>query len=555
MKRLIALVCIFLSSLSLPVIAQNSQNLQPGTEPQGFPFSPNSITGLASDTTSTFFLLNSTGTVQNNYRTLSLTSPLTGTDNGAKNTYVISVGPVLAYISGLSISSQQTFANTVLGFSGVSAGDMTYFNGTNWVRLPIGSNGNVLAVVSGIPSWQAGGGGGGAPTTSTYITTANETGSLPNSSQLSATAPVVLTNGVNTSTLSLNNTVILTTGAQTITGQKTIAAPIISSSQTTGLALKGSSFTDTLLITDPVANRSLTIPDPGASASFVLTAGTQTLGGTYTVTNPLTLSSNTVMSSTGNTITVPNLTDTLVNLTSTQTLQNKTINGLMITSSPYKLLGSNNFNFTWSSPSATRTYNWADVGTNGDVAMNATGTSYAQGSIVYGNGSVYTTLAPGGMGEVLTMGSSNTPMWGTASVPYGTVVAWWATDSSIPTGWALCNGQTTTWQTGPHAGSSITLPNLIGMFIQGSDITGGSSSANGNGFGSQTNQSQVGAATHTHAVNIPSGTNNINQGIISAATGLGINVAASGHNHQVTGDTAATNTQPPAYAMVYLMKL
>lgn len=43
-----------------------------------------------------------------------------------------------------------------------AAGDMIY-GGTSGVarRLPVGTNGEVLTLVAGLPSWEAGGGGGG----------------------------------------------------------------------------------------------------------------------------------------------------------------------------------------------------------------------------------------------------------------------------------------------------------------------------------------------------------------------------------------------------------
>jgi hypothetical protein len=141
---------------------------------------------------------------------------------------------------------------------------------------------------------------------------------------------------------------------------------------------------------------------------------------------------------------------------------------------------------------------------------------------------------------------------GASLAPYGSVVAWWAVDSTIPTGWALCNGQTTLWLTGPHAGASITLPNLIGMMIQGADITGGSSSANADGFGSQTNQSIFGTTTHTHTY---SGTTSTESADSDTTTGGTLTVAAKNHTHTYSGTTAATSLQPPVYAMVYIMKL
>lgn len=46
-----------------------------------------------------------------------------------------------------------------------TAGDISYFNGTNNVRLPIGSATQVLTVSGGLPTWAAGGGGGSPLTT------------------------------------------------------------------------------------------------------------------------------------------------------------------------------------------------------------------------------------------------------------------------------------------------------------------------------------------------------------------------------------------------------
>lgn len=37
--------------------------------------------------------------------------------------------------------------------NGVNPGDMQYWNGTNWVILPVGSNGQVLTLTNGIPTW------------------------------------------------------------------------------------------------------------------------------------------------------------------------------------------------------------------------------------------------------------------------------------------------------------------------------------------------------------------------------------------------------------------
>jgi len=74
----------------------------------------------------------------------------------------------------ISFATNQTFDITKLNISSQAAGDVIYFNGTNWTRLGIGSTGQVLTVATGAtrPEWGAGGGGGssviGTPADTTY---------------------------------------------------------------------------------------------------------------------------------------------------------------------------------------------------------------------------------------------------------------------------------------------------------------------------------------------------------------------------------------------------
>lgn len=75
----------------------------------------------------------------------------------------------------ISFANNQTFDITKLNISSQAAGDVIYFDGTNWTRLGIGSTGQVLTVATGAtrPEWGAGGAGGGSsvigtPTDTTY---------------------------------------------------------------------------------------------------------------------------------------------------------------------------------------------------------------------------------------------------------------------------------------------------------------------------------------------------------------------------------------------------
>ena len=67
---------------------------------------------------------------------------------------------------GGDLSGSSLGATTVVGLQGsavtltsLAAGAILYYSGIAWVNLPIGTSGQVLEVVSGLPSWQAGGGG------------------------------------------------------------------------------------------------------------------------------------------------------------------------------------------------------------------------------------------------------------------------------------------------------------------------------------------------------------------------------------------------------------
>ena len=46
-----------------------------------------------------------------------------------------------------------TVTVTDLTITSEATGDLLYFNGTNWIRLGIGSTGSALQVKAGIPAW------------------------------------------------------------------------------------------------------------------------------------------------------------------------------------------------------------------------------------------------------------------------------------------------------------------------------------------------------------------------------------------------------------------
>ena len=102
--------------------------------------------------------------------------------------------------------------------------------------------------------------------------------------------------------------------------------------------------------------------------------------------------------------------------------------------------------------------------------------------------------------------------------------------NTIPTGWALCNGQTV---------NSVVTPNMIGMFPLGGQPSGYGSSANANGFGTNTIDADTGTTTHTHTI------------FTSSQGGKD----SSGNNVDTGGATNATTYLPASHTTVFIMRV
>lgn len=118
-----------------------------------------SINGLTlTSSTGTFTLTN--GKVFSVANTLSFS----GTDGssvafGAGGTVLYSTSTIGIANGGTGQTTQTAAFNALSPLT--TSGDIIYFNGTNNVRLAKGSDGDVLTLASGLPSWAASGGGGG----------------------------------------------------------------------------------------------------------------------------------------------------------------------------------------------------------------------------------------------------------------------------------------------------------------------------------------------------------------------------------------------------------
>ena len=338
-------------------------------------------------------------------RVLYNSSPITLTDSGtAHGHFTIGLGIVPASLGGSGRAtlgaSFDAFANASAG-AAIAAGDILYYDGTNWHRLPISTDGKYLRLASGLPSWSTA--PTGAPADAQYILGTSNAG-LTNGMVLTAGTGIGVTNVPGTSsTIAIDSTVATLTGAQILTN-KTLTSPTLG----TSLILAGSSHNGTITWPDWVAARAISIPDPGASAAFVLTQGAQTIVGSTTFTVAPVLTSGT-LSVGGFTVTVPGATDTLANLAGVQVLSNKELSSPSFTSGGTIVLKqtSGNYTLSWANPAAARAYAITDVGTSADFAMK-TG-AYTAGGVAYGDGNKLVVSGASGSADIpLCSGTSGT---------------------------------------------------------------------------------------------------------------------------------------------------
>jgi hypothetical protein len=123
-----------------------------------------------------------------------------------------------------------------------------------------------------------------------------------------------------------------------------------------------------------------------------------------------------------------------------------------------------------------------------------------------------------------------------AAIPAGIVCNWYGSVASIPSGWALCNGQIVARSDGT---GNITTPNLTDAFIRCS--SGGP--ALGVGAGSTVPGTTGGTASHSHTVGTPGHSLSVAE-LPTHAHGItdpghGHLVTDPGHSHGYTVNTTA----------------
>jgi hypothetical protein len=132
-----------------------------------------------------------------------------------------------------------------------------------------------------------------------------------------------------------------------------------------------------------------------------------------------------------------------------------------------------------------------------------------------------------------------------AQVPIGLIAPWYGSSGSIPSGWALCNGNSHPRTDG---GGSITTPDLRAKFIRGADgNTAPSPVAVGRTGGSNNvTLSTANLAPHDHGVTVNDGNANHSHGGSQSSAqhthgGLS-NISNAPHNHADTGQTSVNHS-------------
>ena len=206
-------------------------------------------------------------------------------------------------------------------------------------------------------------------------------------------------------------------------------------------------------------------------------------------------------------------------------------------------------------------------GTSGDP-FTCSGTLTSSGTLAV-TGALTLDGAAGTSGQVLTSAGSGTPTWGSSFVA-GMIIMWSGTIATIPTGWLLCNGSSST-------------PDLRDKFIIGATAdSGGAAKTNITGTPSQTGGSKdASLPSHTHTAtstvtdpqhnHTPQTLGSAQAGSdnggapVDASTGYGTGRVSAVTSSSSTGITVATSNTTegvsatnanlvPYYALAFIMK-
>jgi microcystin-dependent protein len=174
-----------------------------------------------------------------------------------------------------------------------------------------------------------------------------------------------------------------------------------------------------------------------------------------------------------------------------------------------------------------------------------------------------------------------------AQIPIGVINLWYGSDSNVPVGWALCNGQTVSRTddagtiTTPDLRGKVAIGALAGTYTQGQAY--GSATASGNTGNAGAHTHTVNGGSHTHAVSLSGTTGSTTDSITTTSRSVDgsggasalDSASANAHTHSVSlsGNTSAdgghvhdvssaadhahsisVSTLQPSLALHYIMK-
>ena len=201
--------------------------------------------------------------------------------------------------------------------------------------------------------------------------------------------------------------------------------------------------------------------------------------------------------------------------------------------------------------------NWQD-GSSGDSATNS-GTFTSSGTLAI-TGNVTLDGAAGTSGQYLTSAGTGTPTWTTLTAfVSGMIMLWSGSEASIPAGWLLCDGTSST-------------PDLRNKFVVGASAGTGDTTYPGLSVGATGGSATAVVVEHSHTATVtdPGHTHgwSYSNRLLYTAGGGNNNTLAGGAANQttssaVTGISVANSTTgvsgtnanlPPYYALCYIMK-
>jgi len=205
-------------------------------------------------------------------------------------------------------------------------------------------------------------------------------------------------------------------------------------------------------------------------------------------------------------------------------------------------------------PSVSKVYQINAKQTGGSVTVKISGGS----GVTFANGETATIYSNGT--DVLKVADITPPQEVPDAIPTGAILLWSGSIGTIPSGWALCDGNNGT-------------PNLTDKFVQGAggslnpDDTGGSTTAFGSTSSRSLSTSQM--PSHNHNNGVPDDKNtifvygsttqdmpgNASQGLSTIGTPINQGRTETVGGNSSHDHTFSVDTVPPYYALAYIMKL